>query len=100
MLYTARGVGNHDVVDAAWIRAKYAIEPSQYVDFAVMRGDASDGLPGVPGIGEKTAASLLATYGDLDGIEAAAVDPGSDLRPRIRILYIPPSDPGLGTPAP
>ena len=84
VLYTARGVGNHDVVDAAWIRAKYLIEPSQYVDFAVMRGDASDGLPGVPGIGEKTAASLLATYGDLDGIEVAAVDPGSDLRPRIR----------------
>jgi 5'-3' exonuclease len=84
VLYTARGVGNHDVVDAAWIRGKYAIAPSQYVDFAVMRGDASDGLPGVPGIGEKTAASLLATYGDLDGIEAAAADPSSDLRPRIR----------------
>lgn len=84
VLYTARGVGKHDVVDAAWIRDKYAIEPSQYVDFAVMRGDASDGLPGVPGIGEKTAASLLATYGDLDGIEAAADDPGSDLRPRVR----------------
>ena len=84
VLYTARGVGNHDVVDAAWIRAKYGIEPSQYVDFAVMRGDASDGLPGVPGIGEKTAASLLATYSDLDGIEAAADDPSSDLRPRIR----------------
>jgi 5'-3' exonuclease len=84
VLYTARGVGNHDVVDAAWIRGKYGVEPSQYVDFAVMRGDASDGLPGVPGIGEKTAASLLATYGDLDGIEAAAADPASELRPRIR----------------
>lgn len=84
ILYTARGVGKHDVVDAAWIREKYAIEPGQYVDFAVMRGDASDGLPGVPGIGEKTAASLLATYGDLDAIEAAADDPASDLRPRIR----------------
>jgi 5'-3' exonuclease len=84
VLYTARGVGNHDVVDAAWIRGKYGIEPSQYVDFAVMRGDASDGLPGVPGIGEKTAASLLSAYGDLDGIEMAADDPTSDLRPRIR----------------
>jgi 5'-3' exonuclease len=84
VLYTARGVGNHDIVDAAWIRGKYAIEPSQYVDFAVMRGDASDGLPGVPGIGEKTAASLLSAYQDLDGIEAAAADPTSDLRPRIR----------------
>ena len=84
VLYTARGVGNHDVVDAEWIRTKYAIEPDQYVDFAVMRGDASDGLPGVPGIGEKTAASLLATYGDLDRIQAAADDPASELRPRIR----------------
>jgi 5'-3' exonuclease len=84
VLYTARGVGNHDVVDAAWIRAKYQVEPQQYVDFAVMRGDASDGLPGVPGIGEKTAAALLAAHGDLDGIQAAAADPGSDLRPRIR----------------
>ncbi|HUP99082.1 MAG TPA: 5'-3' exonuclease [Aeromicrobium sp.] len=84
VLYTARGVGNHDVVDAAWIRAKYAVEPHQYVDFAVMRGDTSDGLPGVPGIGEKTAASLLAAYGDLDAIQAAAGDPASDLRPRIR----------------
>jgi len=84
VLYTARGVGNHDVVDAAWIRAKYNIEPHQYVDFAVMRGDASDGLPGVPGIGEKTAAAVLAIHGDLDGILAAADDPSSDLRPRIR----------------
>jgi len=84
VLYTARGVGNHDVVDAAWIRAKYAIEPRQYVDFAVMRGDASDGLPGVPGIGEKTAATLLAAHSDLDGILAAADDPSSELRPRIR----------------
>ena len=84
VLYTARGVGNHDVVDAAWIRAKYNIEPRQYVDFAVMRGDASDGLPGVPGIGEKTAATLLATHADLDGILSAADDPDSDLRPRIR----------------
>lgn len=84
VLYTARGVGNHDVVDAAWIRGKYDIEPSQYVDFAVMRGDASDGLPGVAGIGEKTAAALLATHHDLDGIQAAATSSESDLRPRIR----------------
>lgn len=84
VLYTARGVGRHDVVDAAWVREKYGIEPQQYVDFAVMRGDASDGLPGVPGIGEKTAAALLGDYGDLAGIQAAAADPASSLRPRIR----------------
>jgi 5'-3' exonuclease len=84
VLYTARGVGNHDVVDNAWIRAKYAIDAAQYVDFAVMRGDASDGLPGVAGIGEKTAAALLAAHGDLDGIVAAAHDSSSDIKPRIR----------------
>jgi 5'-3' exonuclease len=62
--------------------------PSQYADFATMRGDASDGLPGVAGIGEKTAASLLLTYGDLRGIIAAAEDPTSDMSPgpRRRIL--------------
>ncbi|MCD9152813.1 5'-3' exonuclease [Aeromicrobium duanguangcaii] len=84
ILYTARGVSKHDVVDAAWVRDKYGIEPSQYVDFAVMRGDASDGLPGVAGIGDKTAATLLGEFGDLAGIRAAAADPSSSLRPRIR----------------
>ena len=84
VLYTARGVGNHDVVDNAWIRTKYAIDAAQYVDFSVMRGDASDGLPGVPGIGEKTAATLLAGYDSLDGIVAAAHDASSDIKPRIR----------------
>lgn len=84
VLYTARGVGKHDVVDADWVRTKYGIEPHQYVDFAVMRGDASDGLPGVPGIGEKTAATLLGEFGDLAGIRAAAVNPDSSLRPRVR----------------
>ena len=49
ILYTARGVGNHDVVDEAWIRAKYGDRLTRYVDFAVMRGDASDGIPGVAG---------------------------------------------------
>lgn len=72
VLYLGRGVANHDRVDAAWVLAKYSVEPSRYVDFAVLRGDPSDGLPGVPGIGEKTAASLVRTHGDLAGIVAAA----------------------------
>lgn len=92
VLYTARGVSKHDVVDAAWVREKYGIEPHQYVDFAVMRGDASDGLPGVPGIGDKTAATLLNEYADLDGIRAAAADPSSSLRPRIRQSLLDSSD--------
>ena len=72
VLYIARGVGKHEVVDDAWIRARYGIPPAAYVDYATLRGDASDGLPGVAGIGEKTAASLLTSYGDLEGILAAA----------------------------
>jgi len=51
---------------------KYGVLPSQYADFATLRGDSSDGLPGVAGIGEKTAAGLLAAHGDLAGILAAA----------------------------
>ena len=84
VLYTARGVSKHDVVDEAWIRTKYAIAASTYVDFAVMRGDASDGLPGVAGIGDKTAAVLLEEFGDLDGILAAAQDDTSSIKPRVR----------------
>ena len=72
VLYIARGVGKHEVVDEAWIRTKYGIAPSAYVDYATLRGDASDGLPGVAGIGEKTAASLLTSYGDLEGVLTAA----------------------------
>ena len=72
VLYCGRGVAKHDRVDAAWLAAKYGVAPEQYVDFAVLRGDPSDGLPGVPGIGEKTAAGLLARHGDLEGVLAAA----------------------------
>ena len=84
ILYTARGVRMLDEVDDAWLRAKYGIGGSQYVDFAVMRGDPSDGIPGVPGIGEKTAAALIAEFSDLAGIQAAAADPSSSIKPRIR----------------
>jgi len=72
VLYTARGVGRLEVVDAARVRARYGVEPQQYADFAVLRGDPSDGLPGVKGIGDKTAASLLAAHDSLLGILRAA----------------------------
>jgi 5'-3' exonuclease len=71
VLYTGRGVAKLEELDAAAVRKKYAVEPSQYADFATLRGDPSDGLPGVPGIGEKTAAGLLGRFGDLAGILAA-----------------------------
>jgi 5'-3' exonuclease len=81
VLYIARGVGNHERVTRDWVHAKYAIEPRQYADFATLRGDTSDGLPGVAGVGEKTAATLLNRFDDMAGIVAAAHDPGSDMGP-------------------
>lgn len=84
ILYVARGVAKHERVTEQVVWDKYAVKASQYADFAALRGDASDGLPGVPGIGEKTAAALLASYGDLDGIVAAAADPTTPLGPSVR----------------
>jgi len=84
VLYIARGVGKHEQVDEAWVRAKYGIAASAYVDYAIMRGDASDGLPGVAGIGDKTAAGLLNSYGSLDGILAAASDPHTKISASVR----------------
>lgn len=81
VLYIARGVGKHERVTDEVVVSKYSVLPSQYADFATLRGDASDGLPGVAGVGEKTAASLLLKYGDLRGIIDAAADPSSDLAP-------------------
>ncbi len=81
VLYIARGVSKHERVTASVVREKYDVEPGQYADFATLRGDASDGLPGVAGVGEKTAAAMLKTYGDIAGILAAVDDPGSSLGP-------------------
>jgi 5'-3' exonuclease len=84
VLYIARGVGKHEQVDEAWVLAKYGIPASAYVDYAIMRGDASDGLPGVAGIGDKTAASLLNSYGSLEGILAAASDAHTKISGSVR----------------
>lgn len=72
VIYTARGMSNLEIVTDQTVVKKYGVLPSQYADFATMRGDSSDGLPGVAGVGEKTAATLLAAHGDLAGIIAAA----------------------------
>jgi len=72
IVYTARGMSNLELVDDAAVMSKYGIHAAQYADFAVLRGDPSDGLPGVAGIGEKSATALLTAHGDLDGILAAA----------------------------
>jgi 5'-3' exonuclease len=92
VLYTARGVGKHEVLDEEAVVRRYAVLPQQYADFATMRGDNSDGLPGVPGVGDKTAASLLRTYGDLDSIVAAAADGDSTMSATVRGRLVAASD--------
>ncbi|GGO51469.1 5'-3' exonuclease [Streptomyces lasiicapitis] len=84
ILYPLKGVGTLQVTDEAWLREKYGVDGPGYVDLALLRGDPSDGLPGVPGIGEKTAAKLLDAFGDLAGIMAAVDDPRSKLTPSQR----------------
>jgi 5'-3' exonuclease len=71
VLYTQQGIGKLLVVNEAEIEKRYGIPGRSYGDFAVLRGDPSDGLPGVPGVGEKTAAQLVRRYRDLDGIIAS-----------------------------
>ncbi|HEY6790641.1 MAG TPA: 5'-3' exonuclease [Trebonia sp.] len=71
VLYTVKGLGKLDAIDEAAISEKYHIPARAYADFAVLRGDPSDGLPGVPGIGEKTAAALITAFGSLDTLRHA-----------------------------
>jgi 5'-3' exonuclease len=71
VLYTQQGIGKLLVVDEAEVERRYGIPGRSYGDFAVLRGDPSDGLPGVPGVGEKTAAQLVRRYKNLDGIVAS-----------------------------
>ena len=84
VVYTARGMRNLEVFTEETVVGKYRVLPQQYADYATLRGDASDGLPGVAGIGEKTAASLLLKYGTLEGMLAAADDPGSGMAAPVR----------------
>ncbi|MDP9068624.1 MAG: flap endonuclease [Actinomycetota bacterium] len=77
VLYPIRGVSVIDVVDESYITEKCEIPGRAYRDFAVLRGDPSDGLPGVRGIGKKMAAALLTRYGSIDAIIAAAEQGGS-----------------------
>jgi 5'-3' exonuclease len=84
VIYTARGMRNLEEVTDAVVVGKYRVLPEQYADYATLRGDASDGLPGVAGIGEKTAASLLLEYGTLESLLAAAADGGSGLSNSVR----------------
>jgi len=68
VLYNKRGVSDYAFYDEAGIEERTGVVPALYVQYAALRGDNSDNLPGVPGVGEKTAAKLINTYGGLDGI--------------------------------
>jgi len=80
VLYNRRGVSDYVLYDEAGIVERTGVHPDQYVFYAALRGDPSDNLPGVPKVGEKTAAKLVTTYGDLDGIFAHTADQTPALR--------------------
>jgi len=77
VLYTGKGIAKMEAMGPAEVQAKYGVPAAHYADFAVLRGDPSDGLPGVPGVGEKTAAALVSRFGAVEEIVAAA-ETGSD----------------------
>jgi len=68
VLYNKRGVSDYALYDEAGIKERTGVRPDQYLHYAALRGDPSDNLPGVPGVGEKTAAKLIVTYGGIDGV--------------------------------
>ncbi len=68
VLYTWRGVSESVIADAGWIEGRYGVRPDQYLDYASFRGDNSDNLPGVPKVGEKTAAKLINSYSSVEGV--------------------------------
>lgn len=73
--YIGKGVANLELMDEAVVEAKYQIPGRSYAAFAALRGDPSDGLPGVPGVGEKTAAALVRSFGTIEAM-VAAIDAG------------------------
>ncbi len=84
VIWVGQGVAKHQVVDSAWLVAKYGITPDRYVDFSVLRGDPSDGLPGVKGVGEKSAARLTEAFPSLEALVTAALGRTGTISPAIR----------------
>jgi DNA polymerase-1 len=80
VLYTRRGISDTIIADASYVEERYGIGSDQYVDYAALRGDNSDNLPGVPGVGEKTAAKLVSEYGSVEGVYEAVADQTPKLR--------------------
>ncbi|HEX2192628.1 MAG TPA: DNA polymerase I [Acidimicrobiales bacterium] len=84
VLYNRRGVSDYVLYDEAGIEERTGVPPVLYPQYAALRGDPSDNLPGVPGVGEKTAAKLITTYGDLDGVFAHVDECTPKLRENLR----------------
>lgn len=80
ILYTRRGISDTVHATPAWISERYGIDAARYVEYAALRGDTSDNLPGVPGVGEKTAARLINEYGSLEEL----FEHLDDLSPKLR----------------
>jgi 5'-3' exonuclease len=83
IVYLANGLSQHDLVDTSWVARKYAIPGDRYALFAIFRGDPSDGLPGVRGIGEKGAAVIANNFADVDAALRAARDDDPSLPPAL-----------------
>lgn len=66
VLYTKKGISETELITPDWIREQFGLRPEQLIDVKSLAGDASDNIPGIPGIGEKTAVKLIAQYGDLE----------------------------------
>ena len=84
IVYLAKGISNHDLVDLQWINDKYQIPGDRYALFAMIRGDSSDGLPGIRGIGEKGAANIANQFSSLGEVMKAAEDSDERLTVNIR----------------
>lgn len=96
VLYTGRGLAKAEMFGSEQVSAKYGVPGyragAAYAELALLRGDPSDGLPGVSGIGEKTAARLLTRFGDIGAVRAAAEREDSSLTPRTRSRIVGASD--------
>lgn len=84
IVYLAKGISNHDLVDENWIESKYQIPGERYALFAMIRGDTSDGLPGIKGIGEKGAAELANQFENLDKLMDAFYKKSDSLAEKYR----------------
>ena len=70
VLFTKKGISELEEVDIAWIQEKYGLLPHDLIEVKGLQGDASDNIPGIDGIGEKTALKLIRTYGTIEEIYA------------------------------